>query len=322
MGGVNLDELSAAILLREHFARQNPSWKLRSASFKQSDFFSPASFPAKLHSGDSVFLTAPLPFCSQSDLLNRFTVWGICPALNFMINPLMRLAGEALSSFQSVRPFAGTRAANSTGAMRLLHLSVPIVVLTAALLSPPPATAAPSIVVSVPDQTLALVDKGVVTARFPVSTSKFGLGDNPNSYATPLGSMEIASKIGGNAPLGAVFKSRKATGEILPPNARGRDPIVTRIMWLRGLEKGNARAFSRNIYIHGTPVEKLIGRPVSYGCIRMRSRDVASLYCSVNVRTKVAVLNSGLNRAVAQATLQSNAGKVRLAAKTQTRRSG
>ena len=202
--------------------------------------------------------------------------------------------------------------------MRLLHLSVPILFLTAALLNPAPATAAPSIVVSVPDQTLALVDKGVVTARFPVSTSKFGLGDRPNSYATPLGSMEIASKIGANAPMGTVFKSRRPTGEILPPNARGRDPIVTRILWLRGLEKGNARAHSRNIYIHGTPVEKLVGRPVSYGCIRMRSRDVASLFGAVNVRTRVAVLNTRLNRAVAQATLQ-NASESRLAAKTTLR---
>ena len=73
--------------------------------------------------------------------------------------------------------------------------------------------------------------------------------------------MEIASKIGANAPMGAVFKSRQPTGEILPPNAAGRDPIVTRILWLRGLEKGNARAYSRNIYIHGTPVEKLDRAP-------------------------------------------------------------
>ena len=155
-----------------------------------------------------------------------------------------------------------------------------------------------------------------------MSTSKFGLGDNPNSYATPLGSLEIASKIGDNAPMGAVFKSRKRTGEILPPNARGRDPIVTRILWLRGLEKGNARALSRNIYIHGTPVEKLVGRPVSYGCIRMRSRDVARLFGAVSVRTKVAVLNTRLNRAVAQAALPANAGGVRLVAKSQARRSG
>ena len=196
----------------------------------------------------------------------------------------------------------------------LRHLSVAILVLAAALV-PAPATAAPSIVVSVPDQTLALVDKGVVTARFPVSTSKFGLGDRPNSYATPLGSMEIASKIGANAPMGAVFKSRRMTGEVLPPNARGRDPIVTRILWLRGLEKGNARAFARNIYIHGTPEERLLGRPVSFGCIRMRSRDVARLFGTVNVRTKVAVLNTRLNRAVAQATLLSNAGGTRMAAK-------
>lgn len=237
-----------------------------------------------------------------------------------MMNQTGRPITQTLSSsHQSLRHRAGTRAAKPIGAMRLLHLSVSILVLTAALLTPSEAKAAPSIVVSVPDQTLALVDNGVVTARFPVSTSKFGLGDSPNSYATPLGSMEIASKIGGNAPMGAVFKSRKLTGEILPPNARGRDPIVTRILWLRGLEKSNARAHSRNIYIHGTPVEKLIGRPVSYGCIRMRSRDVARLFGAVNVRTKVAVLNTKLKRAVAQATLQSHSEGVRLAAKTTLR---
>lgn len=230
-----------------------------------------------------------------------------------MINPLKRLAGEALSSFQSVRPFAGTRAANSTRAMRLLHLSVPIVVLTAALLSPPPATATPSIVVSVPDQTLALMENDVVTARFPVSTSKYGLGDKPGSYATPLGSLKIASKIGANAPLGAVFKSRKMTGEILSPNARGRDPIVTRILWLSGLEKGNARAFSRDIYIHGTPVERLIGRRASYGCIRMRSRDVARLFGAVGVGTRISILNMRLSRAIAQVTVESHARGPRLA---------
>jgi lipoprotein-anchoring transpeptidase ErfK/SrfK len=198
--------------------------------------------------------------------------------------------------------------------MRLLHFSAALVCLAAAILHPTRATAAPSIVVSVPDQTLALIDNGVVTAKFPVSTSKFGLGDNPGSYATPLGSLEIASKIGANAPLGAVFKSRKMTGEILRPNARGRDPIVTRILWLRGLEKGNARAYGRGIYIHGTPVEQLIGRPASYGCIRMRSRDVATLFGSVGVRTKVAVLNARLTRAIAQAALASHPREFQLAA--------
>lgn len=198
--------------------------------------------------------------------------------------------------------------------MRLLHFTIPVVCLAAAVLTPKPAKAEAAIVVSVPEQSLALVEGGVVRERFKVSTSKFGLGDNPNSYATPLGSMEIASKIGGNAPMGAVFKSRKMTGEVLAPNAAGRDPIVTRILWLRGLERSNARAYSRNIYIHGTPVESLIGRPVSYGCIRMRSRDVARLFTLVRVGTRIEVSNTGMSRAVAQATLKHQAGQVRVAA--------
>ena len=197
--------------------------------------------------------------------------------------------------------------------MRHFYLSIPVLFLAAAVLHPTPAMAQPSIVVSVPDQTLALIEGGVVREKFPVSTSKFGLGDKPNSYATPLGSLEIASKIGANAPLGTVFKARKTTGEILKPNAPGRDPIVTRILWLRGLERGNARAFARNIYIHGTPVEQLIGRPVSYGCIRMRSRDVARLFGAVGVRTKVAVLNTGLRRAVAQANVAAPTREMKVA---------
>ncbi|MEN3369578.1 MAG: hypothetical protein V7609_1721 [Verrucomicrobiota bacterium] len=211
-------------------------------------------------------------------------------------------------------PLVGTRAANSTGAMRLLHFSAALVCLAAAILHPTSAIAAPSIVVSVPDQTLALIDNGAVIARYPVSTSKFGLGDHSGSYATPLGAMKIASKIGANAPLGAVFKSRSMTGEILRPNAPGRDPIVTRILWLRGLERQNAQAFARNIYIHGTPEERLIGRPVSYGCIRMRSGDVARLFAAVTVGTKIDVMNTGLSCAIAQAALAAPARGPRLAA--------
>ncbi|MEY2561142.1 MAG: hypothetical protein QOG51_1557 [Verrucomicrobiota bacterium] len=211
-------------------------------------------------------------------------------------------------------PLVGTSAANSTGAMRLLHFSAALVCLAAAILYPASATAAPAIVVSVPDQTLALIDNGAVIARYPVSTSKFGLGDHSGSYATPLGAMKIATKIGANAPLGAVFKNRSMTGEVLRPNAPGRDPIVTRILWLRGLETQNARAFARNIYIHGTPEERLIGRPASYGCIRMRSSDVARLFASVTVGTKIDVMNTGLGRAIAQAAVATPVRGPRLAA--------
>src|SRR5207237_1202083 len=83
------------------------------------------------------------------------------------------------------------------------------------------------------------------------------------------------------APTGAVFHNRRFTGEILQPNAPGRDPVITRIIWLRGLQAENAHAFNRCIYIHGTPEEKLIGKPASYGCIRMKSSDVASLYAQL-----------------------------------------
>jgi lipoprotein-anchoring transpeptidase ErfK/SrfK len=156
------------------------------------------------------------------------------------------------------------------------------------------------IVVSVPDQRLALVENGLTVAQFPVSTSKFGLGDRPRSYATPLGMMEVAAKIGDNAPLGAVFKGRRPTGEVLRPNAPGRDPIVSRIIHLRGLERSNAGAYDRGIYIHGTAEERTIGRPASYGCIRMRSRDVIRLFNSVAQGTKVAVVNAPLSRVFRQ----------------------
>jgi hypothetical protein len=154
-------------------------------------------------------------------------------------------------------------------------------------------------VVSVPDQRVAVVENGTIIARFPVSTSRFGVGDRSGSYATPLGYLEIAGKIGTGAPLGAVFRNRRWTGEILQPNAPGRDPIVTRILWLRGLESCNANAFSRNIYIHGTPVERLIGRPASYGCIRMRSKDVVQLFDLMPVGARVEISESSLSHAVA-----------------------
>jgi L,D-transpeptidase catalytic domain len=139
-------------------------------------------------------------------------------------------------------------------------------------------SAADRVVVSVRDQKLMLVQDGFAVATYPVSTSRFGLGDGWGSLTTPLGLLQVAQKIGDHAPSGAVFHKRRWTGEILAPNAPGRDPIVSRIIWLRGLEASNAHAFNRCIYIHGTPQEKIIGQPASYGCIRMKSSDVTALY--------------------------------------------
>src|SRR5687768_12596233 len=105
------------------------------------------------------------------------------------------------------------------------------------------ANGATSVIVSVPDQKLAVVEDGRKVATFKVSTSRFGLGDRHGSYATPLGKLQIADKIGAGRPLGTVFKDRNATREILKPNSPGRDPIVTRILHLRGLETCNSNAF-------------------------------------------------------------------------------
>ncbi len=152
----------------------------------------------------------------------------------------------------------------------------------------------PRIIISVRDQKLMVVEDGKRAAVYPVSTSKFGLGDRWGSMATPLGWLQVAEKIGDHAPSGAVFHKRRFTGEILAPNAPGRDPIVTRIIWLRGLEKTNANAFNRCIYIHGTPEEKIIGKPASYGCVRMNSKDVTEVYAQLPIGALVKIIPDSL----------------------------
>ncbi|TAG10576.1 MAG: L,D-transpeptidase [Verrucomicrobia bacterium] len=149
-------------------------------------------------------------------------------------------------------------------------------------------------IVSVADQKMLLVKDGDPVKSYKISTSKFGLGDIPNSNRTPLGRMQIAKKIGGNAKPGTVFKSRRPTGEVLQPNAPGRDPIVTRILWLAGTESRNNNAFRRTIYIHGTTEERRLGKPVSYGCIRMSSRDVIDLYNRVGTGADVFVIRGSI----------------------------
>lgn len=157
------------------------------------------------------------------------------------------------------------------------------------------------LLVSVAEQRMVLVEDGRPVADYPISTSKFGLGDERNSYRTPLGTMVVARKIGCHAPKGAVFKSRQWTGEVLPPDAPGRDPILTRILWLRGTETQNRNAFPRMIYIHGTTEERRLGQPVSYGCIRMASADIIELYERIGVGTPVTVIPNRMPLAVTTA---------------------
>lgn len=145
------------------------------------------------------------------------------------------------------------------------------------------------VVVSVRDQKMAVMRSGKIVKTYPVSTSKFGLGDQKGSCRTPLGAHRIASKIGTGQPRGMVFKSRRPTGECVTPNSPGRDPIVTRIMWLDGLETRNRNAHARMIYIHGTAEERTIGTPASYGCIRMKSNDVYEAFNLVQTGDPVVI---------------------------------
>ena len=161
--------------------------------------------------------------------------------------------------------------------------------------TPPPPQ---NVVVSVPDQWMGFFHENQLVADFPISTSKFGLGEEPGSYRTPVCTREVAEKIGGGAPLGAVFKSRRQTGEVLQPNAPGRDPIVTRIFWLKGKDSGTKNAYTRYIYIHGTPEERTLGHSTSYGCVRMASRDIAYLYEHLPVRAEVTVTMERLHEVV------------------------
>ncbi len=151
-----------------------------------------------------------------------------------------------------------------------------------------------TMIVSIPQQKMALYKKGKLMHVYDVSTSKFCLSCSQGSNGTPLGRHEVAKKIGGGQPSGMKFKSRRPTGEIVPVDAPGRDPIVSRILWLKGLERHNRNTFDRCIYIHGTPEEWRIGTQASYGCIRMRSCEVIQLYGIVGVGAGVDIRNEPL----------------------------
>lgn len=145
----------------------------------------------------------------------------------------------------------------------------------------PRAVVKDGVAITLHDQKLTLIRNGKKVKDYDVSTSKFGIGSRSGSNCTPVGIHAVSSKIGEGQPSGMVFKSCRPTGEVVPVNARGRDPIVTRIIQLAGLEGRNRNSHSRRIYIHGTPEERKIGRPASYGCIRMRSADVIDLFRNV-----------------------------------------
>jgi L,D-transpeptidase YbiS len=153
-----------------------------------------------------------------------------------------------------------------------------------------------SLRVTLSTQTLSLERSGRALKTYVVSTSKHGAGEISGSFKTPCGRHVIRAKIGAGAPLNAVFRGRRATGEIYTAElARAnpdRDWILTRILWLSGTEIGRNRlgpvdTMRRYIYIHGTPDSEPLGSPGSIGCIRMANSDIVELFDSVAAGTIV-----------------------------------
>jgi lipoprotein-anchoring transpeptidase ErfK/SrfK len=150
--------------------------------------------------------------------------------------------------------------------------------------------------IGIAEQRLDVLRGAEVVKTWRVSTSKYGPGEVMGSYQTPRGAHVIRAKIGAGAPLGAVFRGRRPTGEIysdeLARAQPGRDWILTRILWLSGREIGRNRlgdvdTMRRYIYIHGTPDSTPLGVPGSIGCIRLGNAAIVELFELVPAGTPV-----------------------------------
>ena len=146
------------------------------------------------------------------------------------------------------------------------------------------------LVIGLTGQTLQVRRAGRIEQEFLVSTSRYGPGEQRGSLCTPRGQHVIRAKIGRDLPEGAVLRARRPTGEVFSPALQrtvpGRDWILSRILWLSGLEPGRNRlgdvdSMRRYIYIHGTPDHEPMGVPFSHGCIRMRNAEVCWLFDAV-----------------------------------------
>jgi lipoprotein-anchoring transpeptidase ErfK/SrfK len=142
--------------------------------------------------------------------------------------------------------------------------------------------------ISIREQRLKLKRGEKILRCYPISTSRFGIGTEQGSFKTPTGQFRVAEKIGGDAPSGTIFRGRVPLepGEPLPPT---EDSVMSRILWLDGLDEENANTRDRFIYIHGTKHEDKIGQPASCGCIRMRNADVVELFDLVDEDTPVVI---------------------------------
>lgn len=147
-------------------------------------------------------------------------------------------------------------------------------------------------------QQMTVLHLGNFVTQYPIATAKNGLGEQNGSEKTPRGQHRIRAKIGDGAEPGTVFVGRRPTGEIYSPALRAqypeRDWILTRIMWLCGLEPGKNRfgevdTMRRYVYIHGCPDDKPLGIPSSHGCICMNNNDIIDLFNRIPVNSSVTI---------------------------------
>ena len=145
--------------------------------------------------------------------------------------------------------------------------------------------------VEISRQKLILNTDGI-TREYDVSTSRYGIGNIPNSFKTPLGKHEIIRKIGAGVPLGGIFVKGDFTGKTcFDISDSSEDLITSRIFILKGLEPGtNDNSRRRGIWVHGTQQEDLIGTAASHGCIRLRNEDMIDLFDRVKVGTIIEIV--------------------------------
>lgn len=152
--------------------------------------------------------------------------------------------------------------------------------------------------ISIEKQRLQLLQDGTALLEYPVSTAANGPGEQRGSNCTPRGWHIIRAKVGAGCAPNTVFIKRRPTGEIYSLALRAqfpdRDWILTRILWLSGLEigknrLGNVDTLRRYIYLHGTPDDVRMGVPGSHGCVRMRNVNIMELFDNVAAGTKVLI---------------------------------
>lgn len=156
----------------------------------------------------------------------------------------------------------------------------------------------PVAIVKISEQMLYVFSDRELVCEYPISTSRFGIGQDNGSFKTPIGIHCVQQKIGADADFAEILKTRTRThiqASIVHEKVNtDKECITSRILWLKGLEEGVNRgagvdSYARYIYIHGTHEEGLIGQPASEGCIRMKNQDVIDLFDRLEVSSLIII---------------------------------